>query len=204
MDFSALIPGLLLGLTALVIIIYCLGLLLRNLPIFRFRGTWEERALLKHKKFLAKARAFMEQGQYQQCYPLLQQAFYLRQIKSSESMVQRVLEHHLAILSAVLTLSERYPVPLSNLPMIEELVQIRAALCKSYLDAALTVKKLAIKNAESGRKSASPKWAIHAFSQKTEELIEKINTNQKSLESELIKLFSGIKHSANLSEVTYH
>ena len=204
MNILALIPGMLLGLTALIIIIYCAWLLLRNVPALKLRGRWEERILNQRKQILLKARALLKEARYQDCYPLLYQSFVLEHVKSAESMADRVLEHHLAVLNAIIGFSEKYPVSLSNLPVIEELLQVRAALCKAFLESLAAVKKLGSKSADELRSGPPPKWAINAFVEKTEELQTKIETNRKSLESEIDKLFHRISHSAELSEVTYH
>jgi hypothetical protein len=204
MNLSALLPGLLLGFVALFIIFYCLWLFFLSLSVTEWGAGREKKKLTQKMERLAKARELLQSGNYRECHPLLKQAFMLDALSGPSDVAERVLEHHLAVLGVLLSLSEKHPVPLSNLPGIEELLQTRASMSKAELDLAATIKKLKTRGEERLSGKGAPGWALKEFSKKRRELQQKLEVNRKSLQLEIDKLFACIGQRTEPEEVTYH
>lgn len=195
-------PAVVFGLLGAVLIVYFVKVIFGGL--ITDSGSWIEKYRIKQKEALIpRADLYIKAGEFEQACQLLRDAFYLGSSKGDPGLVDRSSNHNLAILGRVIHISERLSTHLDNLPIVEDLLLSRGQLIKSLSErrtahAALRKKRRA---EGSGREQA---WAKHEFNKQLDELRDKIETNQKSLESQLSRLFAALGGARKRDEVTYH
>lgn len=203
MGLGTLLPAILFGLAGLIVIAFCVRVLFRSIfGDVNFLTLKDNRKLTSRTELLLRAKTHLQQDSYDAAYPLLRNAFLLDLFNRDDRFINRLHDHHLSVLGAVLTISEQKVRRIPNLPIVEELLQIRATMLKAYHEAVLTKRALSSQRKNKGK---SPKWAVQEFQKKIQELKEKLTENRQSIERELDKLFATLQNrSGEESEVTYH
>jgi hypothetical protein len=130
---------------------------------------------------------------------LLRKGFLLDPGHWDTDLIERVSNHNLGILSRMLIISEKQGRSLSNLAVIEDLIISRRETLRSYLEAFNTKEALLKK-----RRRETPAWALQEYKNKISELLDKLLTNQRSIESQAEKAFLALARQQEQSEITYH
>ena len=189
----------LLATLGLLLIFYLGKLILRNLIGNPLR--WIEKQKLKKKiQFLYRADALIQANDHQSAVALLRNAFCLDHFRSDFSILDKLNNHHLSILSRALTIAEKPRTRLDSLAVLEDLLATRIQLQKAYLEKSMVKRGVTAKT--SGR--ANPAWATAEFENQLSELRDRLGTNRKSLESQLSKLFHELAMVKAHEEITYH
>ncbi len=195
-------PAIFFGLLGLGLIFYLGKVMLGGL--FGDSGSWIEKYRLKQKEaYLPRADLYIKAGEFEQACQLLREAFFFGTGKPDANLVERTGNHNLAILGRVIHIAERLSIQLEGLPVVEDLLLIRTQLIKSYAERKLSQAGLRKRRAQN-KSAGNQTWAVQEFSKQLEELRDKIDTNQKSLESQLARLFAAIGGARKRDEVTYH
>ena len=190
-----------LGGLGLALIVALLRLMFAS--FFGNSGSWLEKYRIKQKEnLLERAEVYIKAADFASVSSLLRGAFYLDQIKSDARLVERVHNHHLGILSKIITLADRFNMHLDSLPIVEDLLISRAQLMKTIIEKKAARSTLRKKGSEKNRKT--PDWALNEFGSQLLDLRDKLGTNRRSLESQIDKLFTGLASARSPDEVTYH
>lgn len=195
-------PAVIFGIIGLALIVYFLKIILGSL--FSDSGSWIEKYRIKQKEsLLPRVDLYIKAGDFEQANQLLRDAFYFGGSKGEGGLIERGNNHNLAILGRVIHISERLSTHLDNLPIVEDLLLTRAQLIKTFAERKLSQAALR-KKRRSEKGGAEQSWAALEFSKQLDELRDKIQTNQKSLESQLARLFAALGGARKRDEVTYH
>ena len=195
--FYLLIPIVLgaLGLALIVVLARILvGSMLGDSP-----GFFERLKLKQKEGLLSRADTYIKAGEYEQAAAFLKGAFFLELLKSDMRSVERLNNHHLAVLGRVVSVADRFSLHLENLPVVEDLLLSRSQLLRGLIE-----KRKGKRIAAAKRKSGGPQWPVAEFDTQIKDLVDRLATNRKSLESQIGKLFSALVTSRRTDEVTYH
>ncbi len=196
--FTLIIP-ILLATLGLFFILYFTKIIFRNFAINP--AHWLEKRNLKRKvQLLYRADLYLKNDNYQSALPLLREAFCLDHFRSDFAILEKLGNHHLSVLSRALSIAERHQSRLNSLAVLEDLLATRVQLQKIFLEKSMVKRGLMGKAA--ARTGAT--WASAEYDNQLAELKDRINTNRKSLESQLAKLFHELSLVKVSQEITYH
>ena len=191
---SALAPlGLLLiGLAALIYIlrIVWIAILGGNFNLF------ETLAKNLHTNKIEQIDKLFEAGKTKEAFLLAVDSFKFDLPKTKKPNVQAVYAHNIEIFRRLVKSTEGLDSPVKEIPILEELISSRAALCKSWAEAQITRSTL---------KSSGPdkSWAFDEFNKRVSDLEDKLTTNSRSLSVQIDSLKQKMESSLGES-VTYH
>jgi hypothetical protein len=186
---------------SLGIIFVVFTLLIRSV-VGDIRALPERWKFRKKKRLLAQADELLKTGSLRQASSVLMDSFYLDQIKVDPSLIDSTLNHHLDILSRVISVTEKHSGHLDDLPILEDLLHSRSQLMKGWFERIYAREKLRRKKAEDGR--SAPGWAAQEFTRQLDEIKDRLTTNRLSLISRLKDLFGSLEKMRLEGEVTYH
>ena len=186
---------------SLGIILFVFTLFLRSV-VGDVRAVPERWKFRKKKRLLVQADELLKNGEVQQAAGILLDAFYLDQVKVDPSLIDQILNHHLDILSRVISVTEKHSRHLDDLPILEDLLHSRCQLMKGWFERIFAREKIRRKKAENGK--SAPGWAAQEFSRQLDEIKDKLTTNRLSLLSRLKDLFGSLEKMRLEGEVTYH
>ena len=192
-----------LGCGAAIYILYSWyhAILSQYAPHLSVRGISDRVQLAQHSKLLSKVDALIEQGNTSGALRSLRVALVVTHIKSDPRLIDQSVHHNLGVLSRVLSIAERTGAHLENLAVVEDLIQLRGELQTSYLEAVRDRATFRRRRSSAGKNA--PEWAISEFNRKIDELTDRIETNRRSLHTQLEALLSDAQKSSHDS-VTYH
>jgi|GEM_PF-6011688 len=198
MNASLLVPALAYGLMGAVLLILLLLVLLR--AVLGDNRGWPEKLKFRQKqRMIEAADAMIAGGQWRNAVTLLKGGFFLEAVQSDADLIERISNHNLGILSRMLIISEKQRRSLANLPIVEDLLLSRREMLRNYLEAVSTRNALRRR-----RRRETPAWALEEYKKRIEELLDKLKTNQKSLDSQIKEAFAALSEQADLGEITYH
>lgn len=121
------------------------------------------------------------------------------------NFIENIHIHHMSALSRVVTLFDNADLRIDDLPIIEGLFVYRLELLRAYSETRQQQQLLRKKiQSEEGNKS-NLSWAEEEFNKKNEDLVDKLQTNRRTLESKLESLYKIILSKASRNdEITYH
>lgn len=198
---TGLLEGLILGLLALVVLYLILRALVQALP-GNIRGSTERWGIKKKEKLLPVLDDLLERGLVNDALFMLADAFYFEHIRLDPSNIERVQNHHLAVLARLIIAGEKRGAQLTNLPIIEDLLLTRSDFMRAYFDVLDSKKTLSKKRVEKGMET--PTWALKEYKRKLLEMQDRIATNRRTLEGQLKELFLRLNEERSSDEVTYH
>lgn len=175
--------------------------ILSALP-FSMRGLPERLKLRRRQSMLTQAERAIERDDIAAACSSLRGAFYLDTVRAAPELLDRISNHHHAVLARLVLIAEKSGGLLSNLPVVEDLLIRRGDLLKELDEGRRSRAGLARRRGERGR--SSPGWALDEYDRRIETLQEKLATNRQSLERQLDSLFQSLSKAPSTSEVTYH
>lgn len=200
-NLGSLLPALLFGLLALGIVLYVLSLVLA--PLLGDPRRWLDRARIRRREqALAQAETALEQRDEARARQLLRSAFHLDLITHEAALVERVTSLNLTTLSRVISLAGSRTAALESVPLLEDLLQSRGQLLSMYVEN-LGVRSR-VKDRRRGRSTATPEWAVNEFEKKLSEILERLATNRRTIESQLDTLFAALRELPTGGEITWH
>ena len=158
-------------------------------------------ALSRRVRLIAQADALKRQGNVAGAAKLLRSAIYLES-PTRPSFIDAVHNHNLSIISRLVSLNDEGISHFTNLPIIEGLIQTRADLLRNLFE--LREQRKALKSRRKQNNRSTPAWAMNEFERRADELIDRLKTNQRSLDSQLDVLMSELLSPRGSSEITYH
>jgi hypothetical protein len=191
---------------ALVIALWLLGFFFLSLLRF-IQGDFREisgRFRLKRKrKLLVMADSLVERQEYASAIPLLKGAMMLDELSGSEQFIEQIHQHNLFILARLAALSETIGQRIDNLPLIEELLLSRGELLRMHREVYVSHQSFKARRQMRGANKAT--WADDGFSKKIADLLERLETNRRSIDAQCDLAFQQIlSPKRNESEITYH
>ena len=137
-----------------------------------------------------------EAGKSKEAFTLIIDSFKLDLPKTKNPNVQAVYAHNIEVFRRLVRSTEGLESPVKEIPILEELIASRAALCKSWAEAHITRSTL---------KSSGPdkSWAFDEFNKRVRDLEDKLTTNSRSLSVQIDSLKQKMESSLSGS-VTYH
>lgn len=176
--YASLIPGILFGLIGLYIIFwFCKMLLQQFFGPFSFKDYKNKRLIRESETSLVKARELHANGKSEQALEAMKGAFIFHTGPFSYEMIGMITNQHMACLHLILEVRDGVGVKLDDLPILEELIQVRSGMLKAYSDTVSSLRKLSFK-----RDSAkAPAWARNEFKAKEKELKTKLEDNINSI-----------------------
>jgi len=164
-------------------------------------GWINRQKLTRKEQLLATADALIKNESYTEALALLRNAFLFDQLPRNPTVIEGITHHHLSILSRLIAIAERTSSHLPNLAIVEDLLSTRGQLLRSYHEA--TAAKKSLKQRRKDKKEL-PQWALAEYENKTKDLLDKLDTNRKSLNSKLSEIFAALASAPPKQEVTYH
>jgi hypothetical protein len=201
METVTVILALIIGAIGLALLAFLLHAILSPLvgnPL-KFSEQWK---LKRRARLLGELERLLEEGATDGATNYLRQCFYLEHVYRNPDLIPIIATHNLSILGSALTLADRRGAHIQNLPIVEELLNDRIQLMKSYLETTETKREIARKRKEEGKEV--PGWAAKEYGKKIHDLKDRIQTNHTSLRKELEALFKALEGSVKSSEATYH
>ena len=198
--FSLILP-LLFTLISLAIVAFLLKSLFG--PVFgQTRGLTERLKFRQKQKLALEAERLIVAGEPKLAYPILADAFYLAALVKSSALIDDVTNHNLDILAKIIGIAENHARHLDNLAIVEDLIQSRAQLMRSYFEKISTKDSIKRKRRELGKDA--PPWALDEFERQLNDLKDRLETNRLSLSSTIKQIFRALEDMSGSAEVTYH
>ena len=168
---------------------------------FSLRGITERLRLKRCQALLKQADQNIEKDALHEACAALRAAFYLDSVRLAPEIIEKVNNHHVAILSRLVNISDKGAGPLTNLPLMEDLLIRRGELLRELSEVRRSRAGVSKRRREKGKHSD---WAVSEYSRRISELDEKLTTNRKTLAAQIERLFASLKKAPLESEVTYH
>lgn len=196
-----LIPALTIGALAALMLGYLVIVLSRALsfnPILFF----QKRKFAQRAKALQEIDSAIENAHYAQAQSLLLQQLSFEKRPKNHEMAEAICAHNLSILGRFVALAEKKGGHIPNLALLEGLFVSRRELLGVLAEIDSNKRTIYQKRSEEGKQT--PAWAEHEFKRKVDDLIDKLNTNEHSLRSQLKELTLALDNMDQQSSVTYH
>ena len=163
---------------------------------------WTERWKLKQReKQLALIDGMIESGDIASSFNQLRQILFFDVIKHDADLVERVSALHFGVLSKLMALSHLRDQHISELVVLEDLFSSRTTLLRTWGETVTTRDSLMRK-----RNNKMPEWAFDEYQKKLAEFSDQLDTNRKSIESQLDKVFLSLNSQSPSAkeEIVYH
>lgn len=158
--------------------------------------------LKKRTKGLAAADALVDEGKLKEAATALHGAFLLDQVEGDEAFLDKVNNHNLSVLARFVNIAEKRETHIANLPLLEELLVSRHELLRGLQDISYHRRKLKEKRREKGQET--PQWAEGEFERKQAETLDRLETNRKSIDTQIKDLIKNLSKDQSNARVTYH
>lgn len=158
--------------------------------------------LRKRGKVLATADILIEEGKLREAATALHNSLLLEQVEGDEGFLEKVNNHNLSVLARFVNIAEKRETHIENLPLLEELLVSRHELLRSLHEVSYHRRKLKEKRKEKGQET--PQWAEGEFERKQADVVDRLDTNKKSIDSQIKNLIAVISRDSAGSRVTYH
>ncbi|MEZ4752974.1 MAG: hypothetical protein R3A13_01525 [Bdellovibrionota bacterium] len=195
MNFTDLATALVFLLIGLSVLLYIIVVIYRAVLKGRFNFS---SSVLKHfqTNTVEKIDVLLEAGNKKEAFALSVRSFKFDLPKARSPKTQAIFAHNIEIFRRLVRSTEGYSISLKEIPILEELISSRAALCKSWAEAQQT---------KSALKGSGPEksWAFDEFNNRVKDLEDKLSTNQRSIAAQIDSLRQRMEDSLNES-VTYH
>lgn len=205
MNSFTVITAVILGLFALLLSLGLIKAIVSPLlPLFGLKGAgftlvqpgfFERWAFRRKHKLLKEIDALIDSSSLEKAQELSREAFFLRIVERSPELVSRVGSHHLSLLNKLIMIAELRQQKLENLAVLEGLLDTRTQLMKVLCER---------RARESGGKR-EPGWARKEKRAKVQELYDRLQTNEQSIEKQIDELYLHLSNEGDSSaEVQYH
>lgn len=158
-------------------------------------------ALNRRMRALNQADLLKRQGNVKAAAKILRAAM-LFEAPARSSMIDSIHNHNLSVLSRLVSLNDEGISHFTNLPIIEGLIQTRADLLRNIAE--LRDQRKALKSRRKQNNRNTPAWALNEFERRESELLDRLKTNHRSLDSQLDILMNELLQPQASSEITYH
>lgn len=196
--FALPIVAIVLGLLGLAMIAWLLASMV--LPLLRDSRAFAERVRFRQKeRILDSVDAMIEKNLFADALKHLVVAFFYESIRADKELIEKVHNHHVGILSRIVLVAEKLSRHVENLAVIEDLVLSRSELLRSLYETRQNRAALSAR-----RTRETPQWALDEYSRKIDEIIDRLKTNQRSLESQMVLAVSEAKPAQADQEITFH
>ncbi len=208
MSLSILLPALILGLLSLLLIVgvfYFVFQALSHTSLGRFirPGFFERARFNRCERIFNASDAAFKQTTSTELSKLVHDILFLNPIYADRLLIDRVHQHHLLILERLIDRADSQASRIPSLPIIEDLISSRAQLLKAFYDANNKYKNL--KSRRIFAREKTPAWALSESAKKVNDLFERLETNKRSLLSQLDELIRSLSTATPSEEsVTYH
>ena len=203
MGTASLISALLLGLVGLMAILFCLKLLFSGL--LGPGGGLVQRARIRYReKLVEDADRLIGLGDLEAAGLLLRKAFYPEGAGSDLQLIERLSNLNLSILGRIVAIAEKRAQHIENLAIVEDLILSRAQLMRAVIEKKTLLQGARSAAAEHDPAARKPEWVKLQFARLYAEVKDRLDTNQRSLESQLDLLFDNLKRSDQAQQVPYH
>ncbi|MCB0351882.1 MAG: hypothetical protein KDD64_00105 [Bdellovibrionales bacterium] len=186
-----------LALIGAFLIFWILKSVLTALPIPGLkRGFFERWKLRRSQRVLGEIDKLIDQQEYARAIQLFPSCLYLDLVRSDSDLIGRVGAHHVAVLNKTILLSDLMERPLSDLAILEDLLNTRIQLLRAWFE-------LRGQRQGASRKSA-PKWAREEFRKKEDEISSKLQLNASTVLTQFERSLEAVAKEGGSQSVTYH
>ena len=197
-DYTTLIIALLLSFIGILAIAWLMGAMF--LPLLKdTRGFTERVRFRQREKTLEAVDALIEKNDFTEAFKLLLLSFFFDAVRADKELIEKIHNHHVGILSRIVLVAEKLSRHVENLAIIEDLVLSRSELLRSLFEVRQSRTTLS-----SRRSKETPQWALDEYTKKIDELLDRLKTNQRSLESQMALAISETKSPQQEQEITFH
>lgn len=163
---------------------------------------WTERWKLRQReKQLTLIDHMIDSGDITGSFKHLRQILFFDVVKHDPDLIERVSALHFAVLNKLMALSHLKDQHVPELVILEDLFSSRTSLLRSWGEVISTRNNLMRK-----RNNKMPEWAFDEYQKKLADFSDQLDTNRKSIESQLDKVFNSLTSSASPTkeEIVYH
>lgn len=180
--YASLIPGLILGLIGLYIIFWFARLILSQFSVpLNLRNLKARKLMSSNQSARNKVIELIKQEKYPEALEQMKACFIFRVEAFPSELIEDITDNHMQVLGLMLDISERLSIRLEELPILEELIQVRGGMLKAYADTVWSLKKVQTKGDQAN-------WAKHEFVSKEKDLLEKMNDNMQAIKKTFTRL----------------
>lgn len=201
MSFLSLILAACFGLTGLLICAIIIRVFYEAL-VGPQKGWAERWKLRQREKQLALVDQLIDSGDLSGSFRHLRQTLYFDVVKYDPDLVERVSSLHFSALNKLLALAASKDQHLPELVVLEDLFSSRTALLRSCGEVIGSRNSLMRK-----RNNKMPDWAFEEYQNKLNEFADQLDTNRKSIENQLDKVFISLSSPTSATakdEIIYH
>lgn len=162
---------------------------------------WTEKLRFKNKVRLIKsADDMLAGGVTDKAFGLLRDGFFLESVQNDADLIDRIRGHHSGIVSRLMVIAEQRAASIPNLAVVEDLLQSRCELMRLHLETLQGRRQLS-----RARKREMPQWAKEEYRRKLDDILDRLKTNRRSIESQLSETFSFLKRLGDeQADITIH
>ena len=165
------------------------------------KGWSERRKLRQREKQLATLDGMIGRGDLSAVFKQLRQILFFDLVKHDQDLIELVSSLHFSVLNKLVSISNSQDRHLPELLVLEDLFSSRTSLLRSWGEVASTRESLMKK-----RNNKMPEWAFEEYQKKLAHFIDQLDTNRKSIESQLDKVFISLSAAPAKAEeeIIYH
>ena len=126
-------------------------------------------------------------------YELIQQAFFFSYQSIDEPLVHRIGAHHGLLVKRIASLARTQSAAHEALPLLDDLIASRTVLLRSLVE--VTRKRRSLK---------APGWAKEEYAKKLTELVDRLQTNERAIQSQIDQLFTRTLRGPAAPDQQYH
>ena len=163
---------------------------------------WAERWKVRQReKQLALVDQLIDNGDLTGSFKQLRQTLYFDVVKYDPDLVERVSILHFSALNKLTALASSRDQKIPELVVLEDLFSSRTSLLRSCGEVITSRNSLMRK-----RNNKMPEWAFDEYQKKLSEFADQLDTNRKSIENQLDRVFMSLSASPSTAkdEIIYH
>lgn len=163
---------------------------------------WTERWKLRQReKQLGLVDALIESSNLPGAFKQIRQTIFFDVVRHDAELIERVSSLHFGVLSKLMALSNSRGSHIPELVVLEDLFSLRTALLRSWAEAISSKNNLLRK-----RQNKMPDWAFEEYQKKLGEFSDQLDTNRKSIETQLDKILLSFTapQAKREDEIIYH
>jgi hypothetical protein len=200
MSFLSLILAACFGLTGLLLCAIIIRVLYEAL-VGPQKGWAERWKVRQREKQLALIDQLIDGGDLSGSFKQLRQTLYFDVVKYDPDLVERISVLHFSALNKLIALAGSRDQHVPELGVLEDLFSSRTSLLRSCGEVVTSRNALMRK-----RNNKMPEWAFDEYQKKLAEFADQLDTNRKSIENQLDRVFISLNATASSAkdEIIYH
>lgn len=165
------------------------------------KGWSESWKIKQRERLLSQIEKSLDQADLPNSFKLLRQTLYFDHLKYNPELIERISSLNFSVLAKIFDLSKTKDINASEIEILEGLFSSRTSLLRSCGEVLISRNSLLRK-----RNNDMPAWAFDEYQRKLTEFSEQLDTNRKSIELQLDRIFVSIEKNpaSKEEEIVYH